>query len=282
MPIRSHKSQIVTGKRRYREKSHAKMVKTDQMEQFMARQRRNAGGGAATHVEAHAVGFFSAKAATPIGGPNMPMLLVSLARQPGVLEHLAFSQEDAIRLIGALAHGLANQDVFLGHALLHVTARSKTAEDACKRPAHTATPSGEKRTLIVKRRPRATRLSDRLVQGSPPLLATHKRAVEAGPSASLQAIFDVEPDVACYIESALRWIFDGFRRVNNPPNIVRAVENDVILLLAAVFTAMRDANYDLWRNTMVGTRLAQIDPNLEKNHRRRKPKAEDAGEGNGS
>ena len=115
----------------------------------MARRRRNAGSRSATHVEAQAVGFFSAKAATPNGGPNVPMLLVTLSRKPGILEHLAFSQEDAIRLIGALAHGLANQDLLLGHALLHVTARTQAEGDLCERPAHAAVAAEEKRTLVV-------------------------------------------------------------------------------------------------------------------------------------
>ena len=244
----------------------------------MARRRRSTGSSTATTVQAPSVGFFSAKAATVAGGPNEPMMLVSLVRKPGVLEHVAFSQADAVRLIGAVAHGLANQNLFLGHAVLHVTARSRMEGNSDELPVHATVPTGDKRTLIVRPRPRATRVSDKLIPGRTELEAAHERAAQAGPSGALQQMFDVEPSLALYIDSTLGLIFDRLRHAKCPTNVVQSVENDVILLLATVFTTMRDAHYQLWRDTMMGTRLAQIDPQLETDELRRKARTDSAGE----
>ena len=55
-----------------------------------------------------------------------------------------------------------------------------------------------------------------------------------------------------------------------PTEVVQGSHEDVLEVVLTCIQAMRRGHYALWKDTVTGTRLAQLDPSLQPKPRRRK------------
>ena len=83
-----------------------------------------------------------------------------------------------------------------------------------------------------------------------------------GVVAALDDLSEIEPGVARYLDHCVGWIFQKLRDSCVKVDVVDAVQNDAILMAMTIIAGIRLAHFRLWEDTMIGTRLVQIDPRL--------------------
>lgn len=109
-----------------------------------------------------------------------------------------------------------------------------------------------------------------------------QEVASAGVIESLRMVGEAEPALALFIQESLATAAGKLALSGAPTEVVHGSHEESLAIILTCIQAMRRGHFDLWKDSLTGTRLAQFDPQLaaKPNRRRtRKPKGDAAGQG---
>ena len=103
----------------------------------------------------------------------------------------------------------------------------------------------------------------------------HARAILAalaeferqGSQRAMQTLEQLEPDLAEFTFERLTAIYHGILALGGPARKSRRLYRQVQTLVLVSIAALRQAQFESWRQSVTGTRLAQLDPSLNEDGR---------------
>lgn len=194
--------------------------------------------------------FHWAKRCASTTDPHQKWVVLGVEQRQGEISSLGFQIEDATALFDSLKCTLE------GHLVPDArTTLAAKNDDHCARKAKIVSSGAARR--------KRSRKSDKLVFREM-LKVSESRIWRMGPEAALDDLYDAEPELASQLEASLTWVFQQLHSASVPDALVQKVRNDVALTSLTLIAALRKAFYHLWRDTHIGTRLAEIDPKLGK------------------
>jgi hypothetical protein len=99
---------------------------------------------------------------------------------------------------------------------------------------------------------------------------------DQGTSKSLANFAQLEPALAAYIYEATAGIAGKMSLAGAPTEIVQGSHEDMLAVILTCVQALRRGHYELWKDTVIGSRLAQLDASLQATPRHRRKKNRDA------
>jgi hypothetical protein len=111
------------------------------------------------------------------------------------------------------------------------------------------------------------------------LIQARQGVAQDGLEQALAAVAETEPVLASFIHENLAAVAGKLALTGAPTSVVQGSHEDVLAVVLTCIRALRRAHYELWKDSMTGTRLAQLYPDLQpKPRRRRKKSAEGSAE----
>jgi hypothetical protein len=105
------------------------------------------------------------------------------------------------------------------------------------------------------------------------IITARQTVAERGSDNTLTDFGSTEPALAAFIHEALAAVAGKLALSGAPTPLVQGVHDEILTVVLTCVQALRRGHYELWRDTVTGTRLAQLDPSLQpKPPRRRKKK----------
>lgn len=98
---------------------------------------------------------------------------------------------------------------------------------------------------------------------------------ERGTPKALEELATREPALAAYISESMASLAGKLALSGAPTPLVQGLYNEALAVLLSSVEAQRRGHYDLWKGTIVGTRLEEL--NAPPKSRRRRRKADDGG-----
>lgn len=89
-----------------------------------------------------------------------------------------------------------------------------------------------------------------------------------GSAQALSEFARTEPALASFIYEALSVVAGKLSLSGAPTELVQGSHEDVLAVVLTCVQAMRRGHYALWKDSVTGTRLAQLDPSLQSKPRR--------------
>jgi hypothetical protein len=111
------------------------------------------------------------------------------------------------------------------------------------------------------------------------IITARKDVASKGSPQALNDFAQTEPALASFIYEGLALVAGKLSLSGAPTELVQGSHEDVISLILTCVQAMRHGHYALWKDTVTGTRLAQLDPSFQPKPRRRHKKQETTGPG---
>jgi hypothetical protein len=96
----------------------------------------------------------------------------------------------------------------------------------------------------------------------------------SGAGAALNTLAESEPAMAAFVHESLAAIAGKLVLTGAPSQVVQGSHEDVLAVLLTCVQALRRGHYEIWKDSMVGTRMAQIDEAFQPKPRRKRKKAE--------
>jgi hypothetical protein len=106
------------------------------------------------------------------------------------------------------------------------------------------------------------------------IISARQHVAEKGSSQSLNEFAQTEPVLASFIYEGLAIVAGKLSLSGAPTELVQGSHEDVLALLLTCVHALRRGHYALWKDTVTGTRLAQLDPTFQSKPQRRRKKNE--------
>jgi hypothetical protein len=107
----------------------------------------------------------------------------------------------------------------------------------------------------------------------PQHIVTARQDVAAkGSGQALNEFAQTEPALASFIYEGLAVVAGKLSLSGAPTELVQGSHQDVLAVVLTCVQAMRRGHYALWKDTVTGTRLAQLDPSFQPKPRRRRKK----------
>jgi hypothetical protein len=103
------------------------------------------------------------------------------------------------------------------------------------------------------------------------LITARQQIANTGGADALNEIAQTEPALASYIHESLATVAGKLTLAGAPTPLVQGAHDDVLAVVLTCVEALRRGHYALWKDTVIGTRLEELDPSL-KGKRRRRPK----------
>jgi hypothetical protein len=88
----------------------------------------------------------------------------------------------------------------------------------------------------------------------------------------LSEVAGTEPALASFVHEGLATIAGKLALSGAPTPLVQGSHEDMLTLVLTCVQALRRGHYELWKETMTGTRLAQLDATFRAPARRRRKK----------
>lgn len=98
-------------------------------------------------------------------------------------------------------------------------------------------------------------------------------AAKGGPE-TLSEVARTEPALASFVFESLAVIAGKLALSGAPTQIVQGSHEDMLALVLTCVQALRRGHYELWKDNMVGTRLAQLDETFQVPPKRRRKKGQ--------
>jgi hypothetical protein len=98
-----------------------------------------------------------------------------------------------------------------------------------------------------------------------------------GSGQSLSEFAQTEPALATFIYEGLAAVAGKLSLSGAPTELVQGSHEDVLAVVLTCVQAMRRGHYALWKDTVTGTRLAQLDPSFQPKPKRRGKKDQSNG-----
>lgn len=112
------------------------------------------------------------------------------------------------------------------------------------------------------------------------IIAARTQIAEGGHQAALETMLTREPALAAYVSQAMATIAGKMALAGAPTEVVQGVHADVLMVLLSSLEASRAAQYELWKDSIVGSRLEALikpdepepePPPAKKPRKRKKP-----------
>jgi hypothetical protein len=111
----------------------------------------------------------------------------------------------------------------------------------------------------------------------PQHIVTARQDVAAkGSGQALNEFAQTEPALASFIYESLATVAGKLSLSGAPTELVQGSHEDVLAVVLTCIQAMRRGHYALWKDSMVGTRLAQLDETFQPPPKRRRKKGNGA------
>jgi hypothetical protein len=107
------------------------------------------------------------------------------------------------------------------------------------------------------------------------IVSARKDVADQGTGKTLNQFAQTEPALASFIYEGLASVAGKLSLSGAPTELVQGSHDDVLAVILTCVHAMRRGHYELWKDTMTGTRLAQLDPCFQskpRRHRKKDPK----------
>jgi hypothetical protein len=104
------------------------------------------------------------------------------------------------------------------------------------------------------------------------LVTARQQIAGQGNDATLNEIAEIEPALAAFIHEGLATVAGKLALSGAPTPLVQGSHEDLMALVLTCVQALRRGHYELWKDTAIGTRLAQLDPSLQPKPKRRRKK----------
>ena len=104
------------------------------------------------------------------------------------------------------------------------------------------------------------------------LLCARQDIAQNGTGEALAAVGQLEPALATFIHESLATIAGKLALAGAPTEVVQGSNEDVLAVVLTCVQAQRRGHYELWKDQMTGTRLAQLDGEFRKPARRPRKK----------
>jgi hypothetical protein len=104
------------------------------------------------------------------------------------------------------------------------------------------------------------------------LFKAGRELARQGTADGLSGLAGREPVLAAFLSERLAAIAGKLALSGAPSEVVQGSYEETLGLVLTCVQALRHGHYELWIDTMTGTRLAQLDPSLQPKPRRRRKK----------
>jgi hypothetical protein len=214
--------------------------------------------GTSTEVHAHTVRLHGALRPTPGKGHDMSLVGFTLERGPGVLDYIAVSPDEAMKIVQVLIELLLEGNCD--------EARKRWGADATPHAGNGARPrqsdpKSTGRSATTKAPRRVSHASDGLVDREAlDLMQSQVRAV--GVQKKKEELAQVEPAIVAFFDECLFSAYGSFRDPDNPEFPDMKVFTDLNVLMLSIIETLRKSHYVLWEDLMEGTLISQTDPSL--------------------
>jgi hypothetical protein len=116
----------------------------------------------------------------------------------------------------------------------------------------------------------------------PEHIASARQEIAAkGIRQTLSELAQTEPALASFIYEGLTSVAGRLSLSGAPTELVQGSHEDVLAVVLTCVQAMHRGHYELWKDTVTGTRLAHLDPTLRPKPRRGRKKSVDDGAAHG-
>jgi hypothetical protein len=106
------------------------------------------------------------------------------------------------------------------------------------------------------------------------IASARENVAAKGAGESLDEFAKTEPALASFICERLIFVAGKLSLSGAPPELVQGSHEDVLAVVLTCVQAMRRGHYALWKDTVTGSRLAELDPSFQPRARRRRKKNE--------
>lgn len=113
------------------------------------------------------------------------------------------------------------------------------------------------------------------------IIEAGQQVTNLGAGNSLEGLGKHEPALACYINEAAAGIAGKLSLSGAPTPVVQGLHEDMLAIIMTSIQALRRGHYELWKDTIVGSRLVELDDSLQAapcKPRRKKKNSTDPGE----
>lgn len=107
------------------------------------------------------------------------------------------------------------------------------------------------------------------------IVAARRGIGDGGNPEALDDLATREPALAAYISESMASLAGKLALSGAPTPVVQGLYNEALAVLLSSVEAQRRAHYDLWKGTIVGTRLEELAPGKKPKQRRRRKGGED-------
>ncbi len=118
---------------------------------------------------------------------------------------------------------------------------------------------------------------DSMLVESEHIVTARRDVATKGSPQALTDFAQTEPVLASFIYEGLAVVAGKLSLSGAPTELVQGSHEDVLAVILTCVQAMRHGHYALWKDTVTGTRLAQLDPSFQPKPRRRRKKEGTAG-----
>lgn len=108
------------------------------------------------------------------------------------------------------------------------------------------------------------------------LVGARQQVANSGVVESLNSIGESEPAMATFIHESLAAIAGKLVLTGAPTQVVQGSHEDMLTVILTCVQALRRGHYEMWKDSMVGTCMAKLDPVFQAKPRRKRKKP-DAG-----
>ncbi|NBO93874.1 MAG: hypothetical protein EBV06_16430 [Planctomycetia bacterium] len=91
------------------------------------------------------------------------------------------------------------------------------------------------------------------------IIAARGQIAETGHQAALEGLLQREPALAAYVSQAMATIAGKMALAGAPSEVVQGVHSDLMMLMLSSLEASRAAQYELWKDSILGTRLEVLE-----------------------
>jgi hypothetical protein len=109
------------------------------------------------------------------------------------------------------------------------------------------------------------------------IVSARQDVAAKGSGQSLTDFAQTEPALASFICEALATVAGKLSLSGAPTELVQGLHEDVLAVILTCVQAMRRGHYTLWKDTVTGIRLAQLDPSFQPKPRRLGKKDQSSG-----
>jgi hypothetical protein len=209
-------------------------------------------------VVADHVRFLRSAIGVAAAPPHARMVILRLRRKQGI-EDLTLRQPQALRLLRSLAKTLAEE----GYPAASRAAEAIVAaeKERARRSSEDVQSPEFRGGQLQWKVPSSKGRTDQLVHREL-LLHSRMRVRLAGPQQALSELAQAEPALARYIIAEFLTALSSPLGGKAAAECAEEVERQAVIGALALVMGIRRAYAQLWADTMVGSRLARIDPSL--------------------